>query len=63
MLILGVNILGNLNKRATSQKNLGLAFWRIVIGSGILVMILGVFNIVAVGLSYFRAPLHGQTWT
>lgn len=48
MLVLGVNILGNLNKEATSQENIGLAFWRIVIGAGILVTILGFFNIIAV---------------
>ena len=47
MLILGVDILGNLNKAATSRKHLGLGFWRIVIGSGILVTILGFFNIIA----------------
>ncbi|TKA63509.1 hypothetical protein B0A49_04536 [Cryomyces minteri] len=47
MIVLGLNILGNLNKDAVSQKDLGLAFWRIVIGSGIVVFILGFFNILA----------------
>ncbi|KAF2399042.1 hypothetical protein EJ06DRAFT_68309 [Trichodelitschia bisporula] len=47
MVILGNNILGNLNKEATSQKSLGMAFWRIVIGSGIIVFTLGFVNIIA----------------
>ncbi|KAI9716036.1 MAG: hypothetical protein M1828_000503 [Chrysothrix sp. TS-e1954] len=47
MLILGVDILGNLNKPATSQKHMGLGFWRIVIASGILITILGFLNIIA----------------
>lgn len=41
-------MLANLNKPALSQKNLGLAFWRIVIGAGVLVLIFGFFNIIAV---------------
>jgi hypothetical protein len=48
MIVLGVNMLGNLNKPATSQESLGLAFWRIVIGSGIVIFILGFVNLVAV---------------
>ena len=48
MLVLGNNILGNLNKEATSQKSLGLPFWRLVIASGIVVFIFGFVNIVAV---------------
>ncbi|KIW05267.1 uncharacterized protein PV09_03799 [Verruconis gallopava] len=47
MIILGNNILGNLNKEATSQKSLGLPFWRIVIGSGVIVFSLGFINIIA----------------
>ncbi|KAL9097176.1 MAG: hypothetical protein Q9165_000603 [Trypethelium subeluteriae] len=47
MIVLGINILGNLNKQATSQQSLGLAFWRIVIGSGIIVFIMGFFNMIA----------------
>lgn len=45
MIVLGTNILGNLNKEATSQKSLGLAFWRIVISSGIVVLIMGFVNV------------------
>ena len=50
MFILGFNILGHLNKDATSVENLGLALWRLVIASGILSSIMGVANIVAVSL-------------
>lgn len=48
MLAIGVDTLGNLNEETNSKDNLGLAFWRIVIGSGCLIFILGVFNILAV---------------
>lgn len=48
MIILGVSILGNLNKEATSEGSLGLAFWRIVISSGIVVIILGFINVASV---------------
>lgn len=47
MIVLGINMLGNLNKPATSQKSLGLAFWRIVIASGIVVFIMGWVNLIA----------------
>ncbi len=48
MIVIGVNMLGNLNNEATSQESLGLSFWRIMISSGILMLILGSINIVAV---------------
>jgi len=57
MIVLGVNILGNLNKPATSQESLGLAMWRIVIASGIIVFILGFFNLVAVRHTEAKTPL------
>ena len=47
MQVLGINMLGNLNKPATSQKSLGIAFWRIVIGSGIVIFVLGFINLIA----------------
>ncbi|PBP25006.1 hypothetical protein BUE80_DR003896 [Diplocarpon rosae] len=47
MIVLGFNILGNLNKAATSVENLGLPMWRVVISSGILTALMGFFNIVA----------------
>ncbi|KAL8770324.1 MAG: hypothetical protein Q9209_003960 [Squamulea sp. 1 TL-2023] len=59
MIIVGVSVLGNLNKEATSQKSLGTSYWRIVISSGIVVVILGVANIFA---SYiFRQRKLGVT--
>ena len=48
MLMLGNGVLGNLNKQATSQKSLGLAFWRIVISAGIVVIVMGVVNLFVV---------------
>lgn len=48
MIVLGINMLGNLNKEATSQDSLGLAFWRIVIASGIIIFIMGWINLIAV---------------
>ncbi|KAI9734794.1 MAG: hypothetical protein M1818_006781 [Claussenomyces sp. TS43310] len=47
MLLLGCNILGNLNKPATSVKNLGYELWCTVISAGIVSMALGSLNIVA----------------
>ncbi|KAF2833387.1 hypothetical protein CC86DRAFT_279307 [Ophiobolus disseminans] len=47
MMGIGLNMLGNLNKEATSQKSLGLPFWRLLVASGILAIIIGFFNIVA----------------
>ena len=59
MIVLGINMLGNLNKSPTSQKSLGLPFWRIVIGSGIVIFILGHVNLIA---SYvFRDRKQGIT--
>lgn len=48
MVVLGVNVMGNLNKPSGTQEELGLPFWRIVIGSGIIVFILGWINLIAV---------------
>ncbi len=48
MVVLGVNILGNMNKQAMSVKTLGLPFWRIVLSSAIIVLVLGFFNIISV---------------
>lgn len=54
MAVLGIDILGNLNKQATSQQSLGLPFWRIVISSGIVVLVMGLINI---AMTYiFRDP-------
>jgi hypothetical protein len=45
MVIIGITVMGNLNKDAGSQEHLGLAFWQVVISSGILIFILGIFNL------------------
>ncbi|KAF2266620.1 hypothetical protein CC78DRAFT_577930 [Lojkania enalia] len=47
MMVLGLNMLGNMNKEATSQESLGLPFWRLLVASGILAIIIGTFNVVA----------------
>lgn len=68
MIILGVSILGNLNKSATSSQSLGEAFWRIVIASGILACIMGLVNIFAsygfrhksLGITARQVRMHGN---
>ncbi|KAF1967559.1 hypothetical protein BU23DRAFT_287184 [Bimuria novae-zelandiae CBS 107.79] len=47
MTVLGLNMLGNMNKEATKQKSLGLPFWRLLVASGILAIVIGIFNIIA----------------
>ncbi|KAJ4331878.1 hypothetical protein N0V87_008815 [Didymella glomerata] len=47
MMVLGLNMLGNMNKEATSQKTLSLPFWRLLVASGILAIVIGFFNVVA----------------
>ena len=61
MLVIGNNTLGNLNKEATSQESLGLPFWRLVIGSGIVVFIFGFLNIVAVSYFYYNTRLQSNS--
>ncbi|KAF2117579.1 hypothetical protein BDV96DRAFT_597496 [Lophiotrema nucula] len=46
MMVLGLNMLGNMNKEATSQQSLSLPFWRLLVASGILAIIIGFFNVV-----------------
>ena len=55
MITLGVSILGNLNKEATSQKSLGTPMWRCVISAGIINSIFGIVNIFA---SYIFRQKH-----
>lgn len=52
MMVIGLNMLGNMNKEATSQQSLTMPFWRLLVASGILAVVIGFFNIVAV-----REPL------
>ncbi|KAF2794734.1 hypothetical protein K505DRAFT_336662 [Melanomma pulvis-pyrius CBS 109.77] len=47
MIVIGFNLLGNMNKQATSQQSLGLPFWRLLVASGCLSIVIGFFNIVA----------------
>ncbi|RMZ66066.1 Structure-specific endonuclease subunit slx4 [Pyrenophora seminiperda CCB06] len=47
MMVVGLNLLGNMNKEATSQKSLTLPFWRLLVASGILAIIIGFFNVIA----------------
>lgn len=58
MIFLGISILGNLNKEATSQKSLGLPFWRVVIASGIVILVMGPINILAVSTQSSNT-MHG----
>ncbi len=50
MMVLGLNMLGNMNKEATSQKSLTMPFWRLLVASGILAIVIGAFNVIAVRL-------------
>lgn len=59
MIVLGIDILGNLNKQATSQQSLGLPFWRMVISSGIVILVMGIVNIATTYI--FRDPCLGVT--
>jgi hypothetical protein len=56
MMTIGLNMLGNMNKAATSQESLGMPFWRLLVASGILCIVIGFFNIVAVSLP-MKLPL------
>lgn len=48
MMILGVSTLGNLNTKAMTQDEIGMAFWRIIASAGILAMVVSILNMVAV---------------
>ncbi|KAF1849602.1 uncharacterized protein K460DRAFT_399719 [Cucurbitaria berberidis CBS 394.84] len=47
MMVIGLNMLGNMNKQATSQQSLSMPFWRLLVASGILSIVIGFFNVVA----------------
>lgn len=47
MMVIGLNLLGNMNKQATSQESLGLPFWRLLLASGILAIVIGFFNVIS----------------
>lgn len=45
MILIGCNLLGQLNSPAYSADNFGLAFWQLVMASGILCLTFGVLNV------------------
>ena len=69
MIILGISVLGNLNKSATSEHSLGTTIWQLVIASGIVVSLMGLFNIFAnymfreksMGVTARQVRAHGST--
>ena len=59
MILVGNADLANLNKYATSPKNIGMWAWRLVIGAGIIVVTMGVVNVFAVSPSpLFTVHFH-----
>lgn len=46
-ILLGNSVLANLNKANASQEHLGMAFWRLIIGSGITIFVMGFINLLA----------------
>lgn len=61
MIVLGVHVLSCLNQSSNSKEHLGMAFWRVVIMAGILNLILGVFNLIAVSLyQKFKAMISRE---
>ncbi|KZF25713.1 hypothetical protein L228DRAFT_82211 [Xylona heveae TC161] len=59
MVVLGISTLGTLNRQSSSEQSLGLAFWRIVAGSGIVAIVLGCFNML--NSFIFRDSSNGVT--
>ncbi|KAF3491963.1 uncharacterized protein GIQ15_01480 [Arthroderma uncinatum] len=49
MVLLGISTLGYLNNQATSQDAIGLPFWRLILGAGIVSIVTGSINI---GMSF-----------
>jgi hypothetical protein len=56
MMTIGLNMLGNMNKQATSQESLSMPFWRLLVASGILSIVIGFFNLVAASLALTPSP-------
>ncbi|KAL1894551.1 hypothetical protein Sste5346_005786 [Sporothrix stenoceras] len=59
MVVLGCDMLGNLNKPVFSIKNLGLPLWRLIMAAGILSITFGFFNFIATII--FRDAAAGLT--
>ena len=63
MMIVGVAVLGDLNKATASDTALGLAFWRIVVSAGILAIIMSVVNVLTVrNVLVVFSPLFLAWW-
>ncbi|KAK2861384.1 hypothetical protein FQN49_004257 [Arthroderma sp. PD_2] len=45
MVLLGISTLGDLNNQATSKGKIGLPFWRLILGAGIVSVVIGSINI------------------
>lgn len=59
MVIVGCQVLSNLNKNVYSSENLGMPIWRLVLASGILAITFGFFNMIASVI--FRDSKQGIT--
>ena len=59
LIIMGCQMLAQLNKDATSEEKLGLPFWRVIIAGGILGFVMGFLNLIAHFL--FRMSKKGVT--
>lgn len=57
MIVLGVHMLGGLNHPPREGESLNTVFWRIVLGGGIVIIILGFFNIIAVRRICYRSRI------
>jgi hypothetical protein len=63
MMIMGIAVLGDLNKSTASDTALGLAFWRIVVSAGILAIIMSTVNVLAVrNVLAMLSPLFLAGW-
>ncbi|KAL9052222.1 MAG: hypothetical protein Q9162_005547 [Coniocarpon cinnabarinum] len=56
LLGLGTTVLGNLNNPNYTSHTIGLGFWRVTLGAGILGIVIGVFNILASFIFRQKAP-------
>ncbi|KAM0329119.1 hypothetical protein ACHAQA_004415 [Verticillium albo-atrum] len=59
MVVMGCHVLGNLNRRSVTTKNMGPHLWRLVLAAGILSITFGLFNIIS--SIVFRDPDNGIT--
>lgn len=45
MVLLGISTLGELNNQSTRQKEIGLPFWKLILGAGVVSIVIGTLNI------------------